>query len=154
MMVLTAKVKKRNILIFLAAVAAILAVLFLPGKKQQETSGAEVVEKVVTNEDRVAFLKNLGWEVNPSPAETQEVLIPAEQNEVFSRYNELQKSQGYDLSDLAGKTVKRYVYEITNHPDAAQPYRATLLVHKDKVVGGDVASIAAGGTMHSLQFPS
>ena len=153
-MVLTAKVKKRNILIFLAAVAAILAVLFLPGKKQQEASGSELMEKVVTNEDRVAFLKNLGWEVSPSPTETQEVLIPAEQNEVFGRYNELQKSQGYELSDLAGKAVKRYVYEITNHPDTTQPYRATLLVYKDRVVGGDVASTAAGGTMHGLQFPS
>lgn len=153
-MVVTAKLKKRNILILLAVLAAILAVLFIPGRKTNETAGTSAAEKVETNEQRVAFLQNLGWEVEESPVETQEVTIPAEENEVYTRYNELQKSQGYNLNDFAGKTVKRYVYEIKNHPDAAGTYRATLLVHKGRVIGGDVASTDAGGQMHSLQMPT
>lgn len=154
MMVVTAKLKKRNILIVIAAIIAILAVLFIPGKKAEQTTAAQVTDKAETNEQRVAFLSSLGWEVNEAPVETQEVMIPAEANEVYERYNELQKSQGYDLDDYAGKSVKRYVYEITNYPDAAGSYRATLLVHKGRIIGGDVASTDAGGVMHSLQQPT
>lgn len=154
MMVVTAKVKKRNILIVLAAVLAILAVLFIPGKKTEQPTAAAVTDKAETNEQRIAYLQSLGWEINPTPAETQEVMIPADASEVFERYNELQKSQGYDLNDYAGKAVKRYVYEITNYPEASGSYRATLLVHKGRIIGGDVASTEAGGTMHSLQMPT
>lgn len=153
MMVVTAKLNKRNILIVIAAIIAILALLLIPGKKA-ETTAAQVTDKAETNEQRVEFLRSLGWEVNEAPVETQEVMIPAEENEVYNRYNELQRSQGYDLNDYAGKSVKRYVYEITNYPDAAGSYRATLLVHKGHIIGGDVASTEAGGVMHSLQQPT
>ena len=151
MMVVTAKLKKRNLLIFGAALAAILLVLFWPSKK--ERSPQVPAFSVSTNEGRVAFLKNLGWEVAETPTETQQIVIPAEENEVFTRYNELQKAQGYDLNKFAGKIAKRYVYEVTNHPDSGQTYYLTLLVCKDKVIGGDVASSAAGGKMYTMQFP-
>lgn len=154
MMVITAKVKKRNILILLAALIAILAVILFPARRSQDTLNKASEQKITTNEDRVAFLKDCGWDVEPTPAETQEVVIPAQENDVFTRYNELQKSQGYDLQPLAGKTVKRYVYEIKNHPDAAGTYRATLLIHRDRIVGGDVASTEQGGKMYGLQSPA
>lgn len=56
-----------------------------------------------TNDGRVKFLTDLGWQVTTSPVETQQVRIPTEVTEVFERYNTLQISQGYDLNPLAGK---------------------------------------------------
>ena len=80
--------------------------------------------------------------------------IPEEQTPVYSRYNDLQKSQGYDLSQYAGKTVMRYVYEVNNSPDAEQPVYATLLVYKNQIIGGDITNTAAKGAVQGLKKPS
>ena len=80
---------------------------------------------------------------------------PTEPNEVFQRYNELQISQGYDLTQYSGKTLRRYVYTVTNYPAAdGGPYYATVLVYKNEVAGGDVCSAAQNGVMHSFTMPS
>ena len=149
MMVMTAKVDFKKILIALAAVAGvILALILLLGGKG--SSAPTAATSVAGNDGRVAFLQSLGWEVNASPVESGQVRIPKDQKEVFSRYNELQKSAGYDLTQYAEKTVMRYVYKITNMPGATEPVYATLLVYKDQVIGGDITDTAAQGLMRPL----
>ena len=81
------------------------------------------------------------------------MLIPAQTNDVFDRYNALQKCQSYDLSKFAGKKVMRYVYEVKNSPGATEPVYATLLVHKNKVIGGDITNTAPGGKIQGFQMP-
>ncbi len=148
MMVMTAKVDIKKILIALVAAAAVIVVLVLLfGGGGSAQTGAPSVSG---NEGRVQFLQNLGWEVAASPTESGQVRIPKEDSPVFSRYNELQKSAGYDLSQYAGKTVMRYVYKVNNYPEATEPVYATLLVYKDKIIGGDITSTAAGGSMQAL----
>lgn len=149
MMFMTAKVDPKKVFIVLAALAAlILGILWLFGGAKEDAA------KVATNDDRVAYLKNLGWEVTVTPKETMEVRVPQEGDEVFRRYNELQKSQGFDLSKYAGKTVQRYVYQVNNYPGATEPVYATLLIYKDQVIGGDVTNTSPGGTVRSLHRPS
>ena len=149
MMVMTAKVDIKKILIALAAVAGviILLVLLLGGEKNSAPTAAP---SVASNDGRVQFLQALGWEVSQSPTESGQVRIPQEQNQVFSRYNDLQKSAGYDLSQYAGKTVMRYVYKVNNFPGATEPVYATLLIYKNQVIGGDITNTAANGTMQAL----
>ena len=158
MVMVTAKLSKGKILaiiLLLAAVAAVL-VLCLNGSKaapvQQSAADAEPKE-IKSNEDRIGYLKERGWKVKEEPVQTQEVRVPDTENEVFSRYNTLQISQGFDLTQYAGKTIQRYVYEITNYPDSDECWYATLLVYKNSVIGGDVASGAKGGGMHGLSMP-
>ena len=83
--------------------------------------------------------------------QTQSVKIPVEDSEVFRRYNELQKSQGFDLTAYAGKTAVRYVYEVLNYPDADGPVYATVFVLEGKIVGGDVTDTGANGKMRGLK---
>ena len=45
----------------------------------------------------------------------------------------------------------RYVYEVTNYPGATDPVYATLLVHKDQVIGGDITDTSARGKILPLQ---
>ena len=153
MLMMTAKVDKKKLLI--GASALVLAVVFLfalvGGDTPQETSAQ--VSSVSSNDQRVKFLTDLGWEVTTSPKESMQIKIPAESSEVFDRYNALQKSQGYDLSQFAGKTVMRYVYEIKNLPGATEPVYATLLVYKDQVIGGDVTNSGPGGQVQGFQMP-
>ena len=149
MMVMTAKVNIKKVIAALAAVAGVIValILLLGGGNSSAPTAAP---SVAGNDGRVAFLNALGWEVNASPKESGQVRIPQEQNQIFSRYNELQKSAGYDLSQYAGKTVMRYVYTVTNFPDATEPVYATLLIYKNQVIGGDITNTAANGAMQAL----
>lgn len=152
MMVLTAKVDKKKIAMVLAGIVAVIAViaLLLSGGNDAPTSS---VTAVANNDDRVHFLSGFGWEVTTSPVESSQVRIPAQSSEVFDRYNALQKSQGYDLSNYAGSTVMRYVYKINNYPGATEPVYATLLISKNQIIGGDVTNTAAKGAIQGFKMP-
>lgn len=141
MMFLTAKVDLKKIMLFLAGISAvILALILMLGGA--ETTSAPIVS---ANDSRVQFLRGFGWEVVPSPKESGQVQIPKESGEVFRRYNMLQQSNGYDLTEYAGKKVMRYVYEIKNYPGAIEPVYATILMYKNKIIGGDITDTAADG---------
>lgn len=152
MMVMTAKVDKKKILLVMVAVAALIlsGVLLLGGNEETAATAAPMVSN---NDARVQFLKDFGWEVTTSPAETSQVNIPEAGSDVFDRYNNLQKSQGYDLSKYAGKKVMRYVYKINNYPGATEPVYATLLVYKNQVIGGDITDTSAHGKIRGFQMP-
>ena len=150
MMFMTAKVDLKKILVILSVIAGVivLALWLLGGGEDVSTAAAAVSN----NEERVKFLQDLGWQAAASPVETSRVKIPKDTSEVFHRYNNLQKSQGYDLSQYAGKNVMRYVYKITNYPGATEPVYATVLVYKNQVIGGDITDTAANGKIHGFKM--
>ena len=152
MMVMTAKVDKKKILLIVVALAALIfsGILLLGG---EEETAATAAPNVSGNDARVQFLKEFGWDVTTSPTETSQVKIPEESSEVFDRYNNLQKSQGYDLTKFAGKKVMRYVYKVNNYPGATEPVYATVLVYKNKIIGGDVTDTAARGQIRCFKMP-
>ena len=154
MLILTTKVDKRKLIIAAAAVlAAIVLLMTLGGGETAPTAAMTTAPAAGTNDARVKFLTELGWEVTPSPAESSQVQIPKGEDPIFRRYNELQKSQGYDLTKYAGKQVMRYVYEIQNYPGAKEPVYATVLVYKDKIIGGDITDTTPGGKIHGFSKP-
>lgn len=157
MFVVTARLNKKKLLIcilILAAIAAVVLVLTGSGRKAQAASLPKLTAKVKSNEQRVSYLQGLGWEVSQTPLEEQEVTIPKTFNEIYTSYNELQKAQGFDLTDYAGLRVTRYTYEVRNYPDASDTVVADLLVYKHKVIGGDVQSTALDGFMQGLEYPA
>ncbi len=99
---------------------------------------------------RIAFLAQFGWEVKEEPVEVSEVVIPGEFSEVYEQYNAIQKEHGLDLSKHRGKTCKKWVYEVTNYPQAGESVRATLLIIDGQVIGGDISSVALDGFMESF----
>ena len=155
MMVMTAKVNLKKIVIGLVAASAVIValILLLGGDGTPQATTTAVTMSVSSNDGRVQFLKDQGWEVTTSPAQTGQVRIPEETTEVFDRYNNLQKSQGYDLTKFAGKKVMRYVYKVNNYPGATEPVYATVLVYKNKIIGGDVTDTAAKGQIRCFKMP-
>ena len=150
MMVMTAKVNFKKLVLLLGAlILAVIALVMLTGR-QTQTTGAAVSD----NDARVNYLKSFGWEISTAPVASGRVKIPAESSEIFDRYAQLQKVQGFDLSPYAGKTVMRYVYQITNYPGATEPVYATLLVYKDRIIGGDVTNTGADGKIQGFAMPS
>ena len=171
MLVMTAKVDKRKIIIvctaLLAAIGIIAAVFWgsgseapapQPSPSTEPAPTAETAQSAAqtdgsvadTNDARVRFLTDLGWDVTVSPTESMQVKIPQNTSEVFERYNALQKTQGFDLSKYAGKTVMRYVYRVSNFPGATEPVYATVLVYKDQIIGGDITNTAPDGKVQGF----
>ena len=152
MMVMTAKVDMKKIALILGAIAAgiVAVILLFGGGADSQTTSAPAASN---NDARVKFLQDFGWEVAASPVESSQVRIPDNTTEVFDRYNQLQKSQGYDLSKLAGKNAMRYVYKVNNYPGATEPVYATVLVHKNEIVGGDVTDTSPKGKVQGFKMP-
>ena len=151
MMVMTAKVDMKKTAILLGSIVAVIIaiIMFFSGGDAQTTSAPAASN----NDARVKFLKDFGWDVGSSPTESSQVRIPDQTSEVFDRYNQLQKSQGYDLSKLAGKNAMRYVYQINNYPGATDPVYATVLVYKNQIVGGDVTDTSPKGKVQGFKMP-
>lgn len=146
----------------LALVALITLIAFLPSNDPNiptaatdKTSESKVVSisygKVKSNEDRIKFLEQFGWNVAAEPLETEEVVIPAEFDKVFAGYNEIQKSQGLDLGKYKKKKLTRYTYEVTNYDGYDGKVLANILVYRSKVVGGDICSADSDGFLQGFE---
>lgn len=148
-MVVSLKANKKRVIAFLVLAAVVVgACIFLRMEKEQEPQQPqEIVGE--TNEERVAFLQSFGWEVEAQAAETREVMIPAEFNDVYTAYNAMQQAQGFDLLPYAGQVCTQYKYRITNYPEKTEVF-ATLLVYGRIVIGGDVAYAEVDGFMHGF----
>ena len=149
-MVVSLRANKKRVIAFLILVVAVVgACIFL----RSGWGGEEEKEPQVclggTNEERVSFLESFGWKITVEPAETREVMIPAEFNDVYTTYNVMQKAQGFDLKPYAGQVCTQYKYQINNYPNETEVY-ATLLVYGGEIIGGDVACSKAAGFMHGF----
>ena len=150
-MVLSLKANRKRVIAFLILVAVVVgACIFLHSGKDEEEKKEFPGE---TNEQRVAFLQSFGWQVEETPAETREVMIPASFNDVYTTYNVMQKAQGFDLKPYAGETCTQYRYKINNYPNEPEVY-ATLLVYGRLIIGGDLACAEVDGFMHGFASDS
>ena len=157
MFVLTAKISKPKLIAGAVALAAVvlLLVLLLRGGTDNPIDPSVRTPSGASNDERVAYLATYGWSVNAEPVKTQKVKVPeGSENRVFARYNELQISQGFDLTQYAGKEIQRFVYEILNYPDATAPVYATVLVYDGQIIGGDVTDSAPNGVIHGFKKPA
>ena len=109
---------------------------------------------IKTNADRVAFLEGYGWIVSQEPAAVEDIRLPDTFDASYDEYLSLQKSQGFDLSQYAGKTVKRYTYQVSNYPGLQENIWASLLLYKKEVIGGEIYSNEGDGFIQALPYPA
>ncbi|MCI8442308.1 MAG: DUF4830 domain-containing protein [Provencibacterium sp.] len=162
MLLVSLKVNKKRIkiaagLIGLLAIIAVGIGIGRPYRREVAVnlSGDGAVTKNYTAQtagQRLEFISQFGWEVEEEPVEIEEVLIPAEFDAVYESYNTLQRAQGLDLTRYRGKMVKRFTYQVLNYPDSGDEVRLNLLVAENKVIGGDVCSMALDGFMHGFKY--
>ena len=131
-------------------VFALIALLLVVGSA---AGGVKVIARDVcsTAEKRVAYLAELGWETDILSEQEQTILIPEQFSPVYESYNELQRQQGFDLCNFAGRTCTLYTYTVTNYPDQTQVVLANLYVYKNQVIGGDVHSTSLNGFMVGIK---
>lgn len=140
-----------------ALVALITLIAFVPayGSEAPDASAGQNVdynyEKIKTNDDRIEFLSQFGWQIKPNAVAEEEVLIPEQFDKVFSGYNEIQRRQGLDLSKYKKKLVNRYTYEVTNYNGYEGTVYANILVYRNRVIGGDICSADISGFLHGFE---
>jgi hypothetical protein len=117
-----------------------------------ENTVLSVNNNVSSNEQVLEFISNFGWEVANEPDEIREIVIPVEFDEVYKGYNEIQLSQGYDLTEYAGERVKRWTFTVLNYPgyENEEFIKINILICDNVVIGGDVCSIKLDGFMHGF----
>ncbi len=106
--------------------------------------------QIVDNSSRIDFIKRLGVTPDENLSEEKEIFIPEKFTDVWERYNQMQKSVGYDLSLYSGKTAKLFKYKILNFSGNSSAY-VNLIVLEGKVIGGDISSAELNGFMLPLK---
>jgi hypothetical protein len=151
--VFTAKFDKRKAIIIILALAVLLCAIILIAGSLSRNSSKSVkssLGNLRTNEDRVDFLKELGWEVNETPVETQEIVIPREFKGVYEDYAKLQREQGFTLDKYGGMKAVRYTYKILNYPGDPGNVVADMIIYGSTLIAGDIQSTALDGFMIGL----
>lgn len=154
MFIFTTKVNKKKLLTGVVFILATIILIVVISTMSKEAWNEAVLTSVVkTNEERVNYLKALGWDVSNEPIEEQVITIPKEFDDVYTQYNDIQLSQGFDLTEYAGLEATRYTYEVKNHPDTTGKVVADIIVYRNKIIAGDIQSTAMDGFMSGLKFP-
>lgn len=147
---------KRCVFIFsIIGLVGCFAVIFYNCNKGMDNSGFAVsVNDAGTEATKlIDFISSYGWEVKPEPDDVREVLIPAEFDDVYENYNEIQLAQGLDLIPFSGKRVKKWTYTVTNYPgyETTDYIKINVLIYNSCVIAGDVCSVELDGFMHGFE---
>lgn len=154
MLVLSVKMSTFKVVCILVALSVVVAFAVWPrGNATVSVMVNRQYSGVTTNEKRVEFIQSYGWKVDANPIEEVEITIPQAFDDVYTNYNILQKKQGFDLSKFKGQRIKRWTYRITNYPGVTDEVRVDLLVYNNKIIGGDVCTVALDGFMHGFTPP-
>ncbi|MDE7192623.1 MAG: DUF4830 domain-containing protein [Oscillospiraceae bacterium] len=129
--------------VLLLLVAAVWGVIRLNTVNSGGIEGA-------TNEQRLAYINSYGWEVGITHTDVREVRVPLEFDEVYEKYNDIQREQGFDLRKYRACTVKKYTYAIENPSSDSVPLCANLLVYEGRIIAADISSAEAEGVVTVL----
>ena len=152
MLIWTTRFSRKKAVLTVIAMGIVMAVLILlTGRTESGSTSAR--PELTDNSQRVEYLRSLGWEVDTEPVETLQFLLPEKLEEPYLSYNELQLSQGFDLTACLGKQVERYTYTVTNYPERPEGVQANLYICEDYPVAGDICCPGAGGFQTGLAFP-
>ena len=144
------KLHKRTVLAAALLIITTLTLAFgLPGC--QSVSDQPVAAE--TEEQRLAYLADLGWQVEPQPLETLDLQLPSPLGDEWADYALLQEQQSLPFSQFAGQTVRRYTYKVTNFPNVEKGVQVNLYVCSGQLIGGDVISTGKDGFQQGLAFP-
>ena len=150
MLIWTARVSRKKAALAVVAAGIIMGALILFLGRPVEEPAGELLE---SNEARIGYLADLGWQVAAEPVETLQFLLPERLEEPYLSYNVLQRSQGFDLAKSCGKQVSRYTYAVTNYPGRAEGVQVNLYICEGLPVAGDVCCPGADGFQNPLAYP-
>ena len=133
--------------VIILVIALMISVITVGAEDAVYTSadGSEInYGGIKTKEDRIAFIKQFGIEINEDSEKAEKFRLPENFDRVILGYNQLQVRQGLNLSKYAKKRITHYSYEVTNFKDGEEVY-VNLLVYKNKIIACDISSLKENG---------
>lgn len=104
---------------------------------------------IIDNASRVAYIRNLGIDIEEELIEEKTFSIPEKFTNVFLKYNDLQLRSGFNLIKYSGKNAVIYKYKANNYNNSKA--FVNLIVLDGRVIGGDISSIELDGFMLPLK---
>ncbi len=149
--------KGKFILLTAAVAAAVIVFTVLSSSESTNASPADGTPdySAASQEEIMSFINQLGLAVKSEPDSVSQVIIPAEFDDVYTNYNELQKQAGLDLSPYKGCTAKKWTYTVTDYPayENSNAVKLNLLVYNGRIIGGDICSVELDGFMNPITVP-
>ncbi|MBO6230681.1 MAG: DUF4830 domain-containing protein [Ruminiclostridium sp.] len=125
---------------FTAAAAIVLAVVI-------SFSSCASAHPAKSESDITGFLSEYGVAVT-GDCTRKTVTIPEEFGEVYEKYNDLQKQQGFDLYRYRSREAEVYTFDVVSvggkHKSGAQ---AHVMVCDSVIIGCDIADTALSGEL-------
>ena len=147
--------RKKAVAIVLALAVVLFAIILIAGLVRgagtEEVASLSAVAR--NNGQRVQFLRSLGWEVDEDAIDQRDIVIPKTFAGIYEEYNQIQISQGFDLSQFGGVEATRYTYMILNYPGYEADVVADIIVYRGEIIAGNIQSTAHEGFMSGLTFP-
>lgn len=143
MKMLTLKLTPKRIfgIVLLLVGIIVISVTFVSNHTNEAQSVAAVIS-AKTDSERRAYLSKYGYKL-ASDCEQKEITIPKKWNDVYNSYNQIQKNQGFDLTDYKGQKATLYTYTVTNYKGKGDCIVADMLVCEGKLIGGDICNPSA-----------
>ena len=88
----------------------------------------------------------VGYTADETAVSVKEIVIPESFSDVYSKYNRLQQTAGFDLTRHKGDNACVYTYRLSDSEDTV----INLMVSDNIIIGGDISSVRIDGEMKSL----
>lgn len=138
------------IILTIAALITIIAVGHSDAQAFSAISESVDFSGIKTNEDRLEFISRFVPEVSGEPKESVTFSVPESFDRIMLSYNEIQKSQGLDITKYKNKKVTRYTYEVDKYGENGEPIFINLIVYRGTVIACDISSQDPTGFVRPL----
>ena len=142
MQIVTFKLKPKQIFgIILALTGLTVIILTFLSNHNGKPASVSASISCASEEERRDYLTSLGYSFDKN-VKKKKITVPSEFNEVYEKYNGVQKEQGFDLEKYKGKEAVLYTYNITNYKDNKNVI-ADLIVADGMLIGADLCDPSA-----------
>ena len=138
--------------VIVLTIAALVAIVFFSAGEATAFASSSAVDfdGMKTNEDRLKFISQFVDGVSGEPSESETFSVPENFDRIMLAYNEIQKSQGLDLTKYKNKKVTRYTYEVEKWGADEIPVFVNLIVYRSKIIACDISSKDPSGFVKPL----
>ncbi|MBQ7333733.1 MAG: DUF4830 domain-containing protein [Clostridia bacterium] len=128
--------------VIILTIAALVTLIVLGGNEATAFTSSTSVDfdGIKTNDDRLKFISQFVTGVSGEPSESVTFSVPENFDRIMLSYNEIQKSQGLDITKYKNKKVTRYTYELEKWGEEEVPVFINLVVYRNKVIACDISS--------------
>ncbi len=128
--------------ILISLMCLFIIILILQNGKTYVRTGQNISESTV-----VSFISQNGWLADTQSVDIKEKLIPAEFDDTYLDYNQLQKQQGFNLEDYRGTVVLQYSFPLLNYPgfEYEEGIFINILTYNDIIIAADICSTSING---------